>query len=53
MIERLCVLKAPVGGDRWELSPNRLELDVGLVHARSGYAAINFSREKTVSRDRM
>jgi hypothetical protein len=31
----------------------RLDLDVWLVHARSGYAAINFSIEKTVSRDSM
>ena len=31
----------------------RLELDVWLVHARSDYAAINFSREKTVLRASM
>ena len=31
----------------------RLELGVWLVHARSGYAAMNFSIEKTVSRARM
>ena len=29
----------------------RLDLGVWLVHARSGYAAINFSSENTVSRD--
>ena len=36
-----------------ELGPQWLDLGVWLVHARSGYAAMNFSIEKTVSRDRM
>jgi hypothetical protein len=31
----------------------RLDLGVWLVHARSGYAAMNFSSENTVSRDSM
>ena len=31
----------------------RLDLGVWLVHARSGYAAMNFSIENTVSRDSM
>jgi len=31
----------------------RLDLGVWLVHARSGYAAMNFSSENTVSRDNM
>src|SRR3989304_10589829 len=31
----------------------RLELGVWLIHPRSGYAAMNFSSENTVSRDRI
>jgi hypothetical protein len=31
----------------------RLDLAVWLVHARSGYAAMNFSIENTVCRDSM
>ena len=31
----------------------RLDLGVWMVHARSGYAAMNFSIENTVSRDSM
>jgi hypothetical protein len=37
----------------WASSVPRLDLDVWLIHARSDYAAINFSRENTVWRDNM
>jgi hypothetical protein len=54
MIERLDALDgARARRDLCELGPDGLDLGVWLVHARSGYAAMNFSSENTVSRDSM
>ena len=39
--------------DRDELGPDGSTSRFWLVHARSGYAAINFSIENTVPRDNM
>ena len=54
MIEGLGALEgARSRRDLGELGPDWLDLGVWLVHGRSDYAAINFSRENTVSRDSM
>jgi hypothetical protein len=54
MIETLGALRRRTRSTRsLRARSRRLDLDVWLVHARSGYAAINFSSENTVSRDRI
>jgi hypothetical protein len=49
-IERLGAVPLHADDAIWASSVPRLDLDVWLVHARSDYAAINFSNENTVSR---
>jgi hypothetical protein len=54
MIETVAALQAhAVAAIVGRARSRRLDLDVWLLHARSGYAAMNFSTEKTVSRDSM
>ena len=50
MIDTLVALGAHADDAIWGSSVPRLQLAVWLIHARSGYTAINFSNENTVCR---
>ena len=51
--EARCVRRRTLTSQSVRARSRRLDLAVWLVHARSGYAAMNFSSEKTVSCDSM
>jgi len=53
MIEKLGALEAHAHVAISTSSVPTPDLDVWLVHARPGYAAMNFSIEKSMSRDKM